>query len=135
MTRGTVVILGTQDREIEILRDRLIKEGFGVESATTGNHFAKLLLKEVPQVLVVSHNTRPADVHRAIGLLRRKPGTKWTPVMIAAHDEVPAALQRIRGVGEIWRLHEMPLSKIVPRLKLAIQLGQLAKTYNHVRMI
>ncbi len=135
MTRGTVIILGTQDREIEILRDRLMKEGFGIESAVALHDFTKLLIHEVPQAVIVSHHARPADIKRSLALLYRKRMTKWTPVMIASHDEVPVALQRIRGVGETWRLHEMPLSKIIPRLKLAIQLGQLAKTYNHVRMM
>lgn len=135
MTRGTVIILGTQDREIEILRDRLIKEGFGVELAPSLHDFSKLLVHEVPQAVIASHQARPADVKRALGLLCRKRVTKWTPMMIATHEEVPSALQRIRGVGEVWRLHEMPLSKIIPRLKLAIQLSQMAKTYNHARMI
>lgn len=128
-------MLGTQDREIEILRDRLIKEGFGVELALSPRDFAQRLVHDVPQAVIVSQYTRATDVNRAIGLLRRKAATKWTPMVIAAHDEVPAGLQRIRGVGEVWRLHEMPLSKIIPCLKLAIQLSQLAKTYNHARMI
>lgn len=125
MTRGTVIVVGRKTRESEIFVSRLEREHFEVVSVVNERKFWNLLKKHPVQAILFTASVPRSMVQRIEQVLHANKKTKFLPLILLAEDTVPEHLAGIKGVGETFRLHVIPLLEGLQRLRLAIQLSQI----------
>lgn len=122
MIRGHIALVGTFNREIELLSLRLEKEGYEVSmlrpTATVYGRIARLR----PVAVLV---TSACSKHCIDGLNATLKRFRSRVPMIAVVADASEAFGR-KGIGEIWCLHSISLLEVTKRLKFAISLCQLA---------
>lgn len=126
MTRGTVLLIGRHSRESELFATRLEREHFQVDRCVQeGKVFQWLKKNPVRAILFTPHCSRRL-IERIETYVHGQPKTKRLPMILLADQDVLPTHQNIKGIGEAFRFHVIPLAEAVRRLELAIQLSQLA---------
>lgn len=126
MTKGTLAFVGTPTRETDLLLIRLEKEGYHVTRYAASHSVYSRLFKAKPIAIVIAQTTPRQIVTTIIGLAPKGRSSKGrVPIIITAHDQIDPKLAAIKGIGEVWKLHQITLAEVVKRLRFAIQLCQL----------
>lgn len=122
--RGTIVIIGSGGREVDLLAARLEKEHYEVlrlkQTATVFGRAARLK----PQAVLMTDSCKKSTVEGIVYVFRRF--KTRVPVLLVTHDVLPAPLARSKGVGEVIALHTISLAEVVRRVRFAIALCQIA---------
>jgi DNA-binding NtrC family response regulator len=126
MNGGTIIFVGQISREAELLLARLKHEEFEVVTVPHAAGLSKAIKLGGIQAILVSNRLNKRQVRGVIQTKRANNRTRFIPVIIIAEYDEPTELQKVLGVGEIFRLHIIPLRDAVERLKLAIKLCQLS---------
>ncbi len=128
MTHGTVLVLGNKSREIELLIARLEKEQYSVYHYPANNQAYRGIKHNNPQSVLINATCSPAFIQRVVRTLLGHKRLRYVPVLLVTDLEVPARLHQIRGVGETFKLHTIPLALAMRRLHRAVALSQLHRT-------
>ncbi len=127
MTRGTLTYIGNQTREVDLLLTRLEKEGYEIKklkpSVTVYGH----AIKAKPLAILIGETISQSVLEGICGIAT-KAGSRGArlPVILVGNDEIDPKLTNTKGLGEVWRLHQISLAEAIKRLRFAIQLTQLA---------
>ncbi len=127
MTRGTVVIIGRKNREIELLKSRLEKEKYGVELVTPDQRALQWLSANVAQAVLCTDTCTRSVFLRVQTVMKRHRSYRYVPLLVVTEDAVADDIETTDRVGEVLRLHRITLAEAIRRLRRAIQLTQLAK--------
>jgi DNA-binding response OmpR family regulator len=126
VTHGTVLIIGGNQREIELLSARMEREHYAVIHVRTEGKINKALKEQKPQAVLISSSLSKPLIERIISQVTVFAKGKSLPTILLADTEVPEPLYGLKGVGEVFRLHTIPLATAMRRLNLAIRLCQVA---------
>lgn len=127
MTHGTIALIGPASRETELFVARLEKDRYGVVALPNLAAASKWLTSNSTQAVLFSEKCTRRTIEQLVAKLNSSKRNRFVPAIILAQDELPANLKDIAGIGESFRLHTIPLTKAVARLRLAVQLTQMAR--------
>lgn len=127
MTKGTILFVGPVNRESELLEQRLRREGYQSQWHKTPHTLYSWLKKHHPQAILITGQTPQPKVEQVLRCARALRHTRHVPILCVAADEAPGFLLKIKGIGETLKLHSISLAEALRRLRLAIELSQLAR--------
>ncbi len=127
MTRGTVLLVGQLDRESELLANRLEREKFALVLSVTERQLVQWCRTNTAQAVFFSRRATRQTVERSLQSIRAHKHMAHIPAILIADTDVAPNLVGVKGIGEVFRLHQITLAEAVRRLVLAIQLTQLAR--------
>ncbi len=127
MTRGTIIFCGPMNREAELLCTRLEREAFGIVPCTTESALVKWLAANHPQAVLVSGQCHRKTIEAIEQRCHKRKSTHYVPIMLVTDSDISGPSAPLAGVGEIFRLHALPLARVIDRIRLAIQLSQMAQ--------
>lgn len=125
MTSGTIVMIGTVNREAELLSKRLEREGFTVTHFNHPNQARKWLGQNVCQAVLFSQRVSANVIKNTINMVLSIKRNRWVPFLVITESDMPLALQNIPNLGEALPLHSIPISQAIARLQRAVQLSQM----------
>jgi DNA-binding NtrC family response regulator len=123
--RGTIVLVGHKNRTMDLLAARLEKEHYTVVATEPGRRAFSAIAHNAAQAVLCSATCSPKFLTRLSAATRKYKPTRFSPIIVVGESEASPELATLSGIGEIWRLHSIPLSKAMQRLELAIQLMHL----------
>ncbi len=124
MTRGTIALVGPINRETELVCARLEKEAFLVVKLASAAGLRKWLSRNHAQVVLMTGECTKPTVSQTLNLLTTQRKNRYIASMALAG---PVFDNKPKGLGDVFHLHQIPLAKLVERLRFAIQLCQLAQ--------
>lgn len=123
--RGTILLVGHHDRVIELLTQRLEKEHYSVILTPPQSSVFGQIKAIDPQAVLCSVSLGHRFIEKIARYTRHNKRTRLAPVLLVGESDAPLSLTQIFGVGEVLRLHHIPLAEAIRRLNLAIQLMHL----------
>lgn len=128
MTRGTVLIIARDSRELALFQKRLEKERYAVTVVAPSPHALSWMKAHIAQAVICDEHCSPRLVEQVSRAMRRHRTYRFTPLLLLGRDDVPQPLKDVPRTGFVLRLHKITVAEALRRLQLAMQLGQLARS-------
>jgi hypothetical protein len=122
--RGAVLLIGNNNRATELFAKRMEQEYFSVTLLSPQENIFGWLKKNIPQAILCTHACDMRLVAKLTQIVNRNKRLNRCPVIYVTDTDVSDSIVAIKGLGEVFRLHQIPLKEAVARLSLAIQLKQ-----------
>ncbi len=129
MIHGTILIVGSKRRELELVATRLENERYTLAHLSVGK-VSTWLRRNRPQAVFFDVGLSRQQIEQVIRLVRSRPNQHRLPFILLGETEVPSTHSNITGIGEFMPLHTLPLAEVINRINFAIEVTELV-THHH----
>ena len=121
--KGTSVLIVEDDEFLrEVIAQKLIKEGFVVQSVTDADNAFELIKKKVPQIILLDLILPGMDGFEILAQLKKNPSTEAIPVIVLSNLGQKEDVERAMSAGAIDYLVKANFTpgEIVQKIREAI---------------